>query len=254
MTVNTIPILTYHSIDDSGAVTSTSPAVFAQQMDFLWTNNYRSLPLSAAVNFIEERRPFPEKTFVITFDDGYENVYTDAFPVLQRYEFASTVFLITDYCGKQNDWPGHSPAVTRRSLLSWTQAREMQNYGTEFGAHTVTHPDLTKITLADAEREATRSKEMIQDQLGMKAGLFAYPYGKFNMAIRQMVKNHFEGACSTRLGKAKVNSDLFALSRLDMFYLSNPMFYKALSTMSLDVYLRCRHIMRELKSLVAQPM
>jgi Predicted xylanase/chitin deacetylase len=124
-----IPILTYHSLDESRSVVSTSPSAFKKQMKYLWERSYKTLSVAEVINLIRKREPFPEKTFVITFDDGYKNVYTDAFPILERYGFKGTVFLIADYCGEFNNWPTQPRSIERRPLLSWSEINEMHNMG-----------------------------------------------------------------------------------------------------------------------------
>jgi peptidoglycan/xylan/chitin deacetylase (PgdA/CDA1 family) len=244
---SSIPIFTYHSLDESGAVTSTAPTIFQKQMEHLWRSGYRALSLATVVEMIRREERFPERTFVLTFDDGYKNVYTHAFPVLQNYGFSGTVFLITDYCGKMNDWAGHSPAVARRPLVSWAEVREMSRHGVEFGSHTATHPDVSILAPARAEQEIRSSKKVIEDKLGVPVTTFAYPYGKYNAPVRQIVKRHFRGACSTKLGKARVGSDPYLLKRIDMYYLNNFRIFSALSTNAFDWYMSFRHLLRELK-------
>ncbi len=100
-----VAILTYHSIDKSGSVVSVSPEKFRKQMLYLSESSFNVVSLSEILAAFHERRLLPAKTVVITFDDGYRNVYTEAFPVLDSYGFTATVFLITNYCGKHNDWP-----------------------------------------------------------------------------------------------------------------------------------------------------
>jgi peptidoglycan/xylan/chitin deacetylase (PgdA/CDA1 family) len=243
-----IPILTYHSVDESHSVISTSPSEFAKQMAQLWKGGWRSVSLSEMTRLMRDEQSFPEKTFVITFDDGYENAYSEAFPVLTQFGFKATIFLITEYCGKLNDWPGHSASIVRRPLLSWSQIQEMHKHGMEFGAHTLSHPDLTKISIQDAEREMISSKAQIQDRLGVEAEFFAYPYGKFNSRVKEIAQQQFLGACSTKLGKARATSDLFLLPRVDMYYMSSERLFSALSTVLVDGYLGFRHVAREMKA------
>lgn len=247
MSSGNIPILTYHSLDESRSVISTSPVTFKKQMEYLWKNGYQALSLSEAVSFIHLKKAFPEKTFVITFDDGYQNACTEAFPVLKQYGFKGTVFLVTDYCGKYNNWPGHSRRIERRPLLSWSEIKEMQQSGMEFGAHTLTHPDLTRLTIQQAEQEILQSKDRIQDHLGMGVQVFAYPYGKYDAKIKEIVRRHFRGACSSKLGTVEQDCDPYALRRVDMYYLSKTMLFRALSTHALDWYLGVRQAFRELK-------
>lgn len=241
-----IPVLTYHSLDESHSVISTSVATFKKQMEYLWKECYQTLPLSEVASFIHQRKAFPEKGIVITFDDGYKNVYTDAFPILEQYGFNATIFLITEYCGKLNNWPGQSLSIKRSPLLSWPEIREMSNYGFEFGAHTLTHPDLDLIPIQQAEQEIIQSKVMIQDHLSTEVKVFAYPYGRYNSKIKDIVQQHFLAACTTELGKVKTGCDPYRLKRIDMYYLTSPKRFIALQNIALDWYLQMRQLFRDI--------
>lgn len=240
-------ILTYHSIDNSGSVVSTSPETFQRQMQYLSEASFNVISLNAIMDCLHENRPLPSRALAITFDDGYENVYTEAFPVLEKYGFGATGFLITDYCGKHSDWPGNSPSFERRPLLSWSEIEEMRRHGFDFGAHTATHPDLTRVSIQQAEREITGSKAEIEDRLGVEARCFAYPYGKYNSEVQEIVRTQFLGACSTKLGKVRSDCDPHALRRIDMYYLSHPALFSALSANLLEWYLGVRQVLREIK-------
>ena len=242
-----IPILTYHSLDSSGSVVSTPPATFERQMEALWRRGYRTLSFSEAVRIANENGPMPENTFVITFDDGYQNVFSNALQVLTRFGFKATVFLITEYCGRQNDWPSQPSSIQRRPLLSWSEIREMLGAGFEVGVHTATHPDLTSISLEQAELEIMRSKRAIEDRLGVTSNLFCYPYGKFNGRVLDLVRSQFEAACSTKLGKLTPGCDPHLIKRIDMYYLSNSRIFDALPTRVMDWYLGMRHAARVLR-------
>ena len=170
-----IPILTYHSIDDSGSVVSTSPQKFREQVGHLSEAGFRVMTVGEVVNCLRNDTPAPERAVSIAFDDGYGNVFTDAYPILQEYGFTATVFLITDYCGRHSDWPGNLPTLARRPLLSWSQIKEMRQNGIEFGAHTRTHPDLTLLARPQLVDEISQSKSEIEDRTGSVGTTFAYP-------------------------------------------------------------------------------
>ncbi len=249
---NKVPILTYHSIDESGSIISTAPEVFRRQMRHLSENDYQVVSLDALVkSVIENKTPSP-KTVALTFDDGFQNFYTTAFPVLEEYGFQATVFLVTDFCGKNNDWAGNPPNLPPSRLLSWQEIKELRDYGIEFGSHTRTHPDLTRISVAEATCETVESKAAIENALGTKVTTFAYPFGKFNMSVRAIAEKTFEAACSTNLGKMQGTSDYFSLERIDTYYLSNPKIFASLSSKTFDRYLRFRQSLRGFKSLVSQ--
>ena len=124
----------------------------------------------------------------------------------------------------------------------------MDKYGIEFGSHTLTHPDLTRVVPKEAEREIEVSKEVIQERLGKDVNVFAYPYGKYSTAVIELARKHFEGACSTRLGKVTLDSDGFLLNRLDTYYLSLSLLRRTLPSHGLDWYWSVRQVLRDLRS------
>ncbi len=244
-----IPILTYHSVAETNSIITISPKMFKRQMSFLRNNGYKSLTLTELINVLQKKEALLEKTFVITFDDGYQDIYTEAFPIMEEFGFKGTVFLITDYIIKERRQLGNSSADDRESYLSWIEIKEMNKYGIEFGAHTVTHPDLTNIPFYQADREIRDSKIEIENKLGVEVSCFAYPYGKYNASIKKTIQNYFTVACTTKLGKVRSYHDPFELKRIDTYYLSNYRFFTRLPTHTMDLYLYIRQIFREFKEI-----
>jgi peptidoglycan/xylan/chitin deacetylase (PgdA/CDA1 family) len=245
-----LPLLTYHSIDDCRSVLSTSPGTFRRQLQFLASQCFHNIRLSEVVQLLHDRLPLPPKRVCLTFDDGYQNVYSEAFPLLQEYGFTATVFLVARYCGRDNDWPGNLEYLDRTQLLSWDHVKEMSNFGIDFGAHTLTHPDLTCIAPRLAEQEIVQSKQEIEDKTGQPLTLFAYPYGRYNSHIREVVRGQFLGACTTRLGNVRSCADPYRLRRIDSWFLLNVRLFSRLTTRSLACYLQARQAIRELKALL----
>ncbi|MGB7210126.1 MAG: polysaccharide deacetylase family protein [Pyrinomonadaceae bacterium] len=245
-----VPILTYHSIDSSGSVISTAPDIFRRQMKYLSEAGYNAIPLRKLAALLKNETALPSKTVVLTFDDGFRNFYTEAFSVLSEYNFKATVFLVTDFCGKQNNWLGNPPDLPRSELLSWQEVRELNAFGIEFGSHTKTHPDLTKLTTAETEAEVVQSKAAIADALGRETSTFAYPFGRHHAAIRRIAVANFDAACSTDLGKVTPRSDFSSLNRIDSYYLSNQRLFEMLQSATFDNYMRFRQVMRNVKSLL----
>lgn len=245
-----IPILTYHSIDSSGSVISASPETFHRQMQSLSEARLTVISLGAVATALRMRRALPPNAVAITFDDGYRNLYTEAFPVLARYGFTATVFLVTDYCGRDNDWPGQWRGIARAPLLTWPEISEMHRAGIEFGSHSATHPDLTLIQRPQVEQEIRRSKAAIEDKLGVETTAFAYPYGKYNEQSKELVRREFQCAGSTILGRVRRDGDTYALQRVDMYYFTNAISFRRLIAGQMDWYLSARQALRQLKQIL----
>ena len=244
-----LPILMFHTIDDRHSVISFAPGVFRRAMTKLHERGYRTLNLLEAWEHLRQGTEFPSRALVITFDDGYETVYKEAFPVLQRYGFSATVFLTVGKINSGID-SNRLPSMCDRSMLSWREIREMQRSGIEFGAHTLTHPDLTCLSRKQAEAEICESKSVIEDALGDPVESFAYPYGRYNAHSREIVSHHFACACSDRLGLVTGHSDHFTLERLDTYYLRAEWFFTQFSSAFFPIYVKARSIPRGIRRLM----
>lgn len=212
-------------------------------------NGWRSLTLGELIQSIRKGKNIKEKTFVLTFDDGYESVYTYALPRLKRYNFTATVFLITDYCGKTNQWPGQPSTVAVENLLNWNQIKEMSEAGIEFGAHTRSHAMLTALSPDKVVEELASSREAIEKYTGKTPRVFAYPYGEFNTSVLHFVRRYFDGAVGTSLGFVETTSGLYDLPRIDAYYI-NSRWIPQLQRNRFKEYLRLRQAMRSIRRLV----
>jgi len=217
-----VPILMYHSVSGCRQEdrhpyyqTVTTPEVFDSQMKFLRENGYTVVSLHEAVNRIESSSGPTTQPVVITFDDGFQDFYTNAFPILHKYEFSAAVFLPTAHVGE----------VTRSfngiECLTWSQVRELQSAGIEFGSHTVTHPELKNLNTDDLRYELRSSKETIEERLGRPVKSFAYPYAfpetnrSFREKLRGMLEESgYENGVSTILGTADRTGDRYFMKRL----------------------------------------
>jgi peptidoglycan/xylan/chitin deacetylase (PgdA/CDA1 family) len=246
-----VPIITYHSIDTSGSVVSTTPEVFRKQITRLRESGYSSMTVGRFTDTVRSGQWPSEKTVILTFDDGFENFLTDAAPILDEHSFTATVYLVTDQCGRFNDWAGNPPGLPRSSLLSWDQVKQLSSSGFEFGSHTATHPDLTAIDPSSRDAELSRSKIAIEDAIGKKVKSFAYPFGRATGAVQRSVEKVYGSATSTNLGKVTGRSDMYSLERIDAYYLSNPRSLERLETHWMDTYLAIRQALRTVKAAVA---
>jgi len=241
-----IPILGFHALEDRPSVISFSPAVFRRGMARLHESGFRALSLLEAADYLRRGNPFPNRSFVITFDDGYQSVYEQAFPVLQRYGVSATIFLTVGDRGTAKSG-GRLPPLECRSMLSWYEIREMHRYGIEFGAHTLTHPDLTRLPPERVEAEVSNSKALIEDALSAPVACFAYPYGRFDQRSREIVSQHFSCACSDKLGLIRAGSDCYALERVDAYYLRTDRLFGLMMTTVFPWYVQARSIPRRIR-------
>ncbi len=210
-----IVVLTYHSIDSSESVISVSPEMFERQMSSLQAEGYQGLSLKDALAMLKNGDSIPEKRLLITFDDGYQNNLTHALPILKKYGFTATIFITTDRCGHLNDWPNQHTSIPHLPMLSWDEVRVLDHEGIDIGAHTKSHPNLTEVDLGVAEAEIIGSKKVLEDHLGHAVSHFAYPFGKYNNDVKEIVKKNFEGAISTIPGRVNHGVDLYALKRIN---------------------------------------
>ena len=231
-------ILTYHSLDDSGSVISVAPDLFRRQMEALAASRVKVVPLEAIFEH--------PGAVAITFDDGFVNVAEHAAPVLERLALPATVFVVSGYCGKRNNWPTQPAGIPQLPLMDWTALRGLPPLFS-LGAHTVNHPDLSDLSVADMEREVRDSREEIQQRSGRAVMSFAYPYGSTNAPASALVRREFSIGCGTRLDFAKADSDRAIVPRLDTFYLRSTGWFRQPFGSVYRSYIGLRRWMREVR-------
>jgi peptidoglycan/xylan/chitin deacetylase (PgdA/CDA1 family) len=241
-----VPVLTFHALDDAASPIAFPPALFKGLMRQLFDAGYHTVDLLSVAASIKAGKPFPERSFAITFDDGYQSVYEHGFPVLRQFGFTATLFLAVGASSGRSDTQ-RLPTLEQRRMLSWGEIREMGAAGIGFGAHTLTHPDLTRVAFDQARREIIVSKEIIENALGKAVHCFAYPYGRCDDRSRRIAKEHFACACSDRLALATGASDLFALERVDAYYLRAKIWSHLMLTPFFAGYIHLRNIPRSIR-------
>lgn len=214
-----IPILMYHKISPysthGGPGLRVTPQAFRQQMKYLYKQGYNPISLNQLTDHWQKRDTLPARPIIITFDDGYEDNYNFAFPILQKYGYTATIFLVYDNIGGHNTWDDKINVAHNLKLLSWEQIDVMKNQGIVFESHTLTHPDLTQITPDQAKQEITESKKKLEERLGNTVNFIAYPYGGRNPVIDETVRSAgYRGAVTTEWGKNADDTDPVQLKRL----------------------------------------
>lgn len=221
--------------------------MFRRGIAMLAQLGYCTISLSDAVDCLRRGARFPKRSCVITFDDGYASTFTDAFPILQQFNFTATIFLTV---GDGN--AARLPTLNRRARLSWDEIRKMQKQGITFGAHTLTHPDLTRLPAEAIDHEMRASQQIIEQAIGAAVTAFAYPFGRFNPLCRNIARRYFECAVSDRLGLIHATSDPFALERVESYYLQHEKLFALLPTRWFEYYLRIIRIPRDLRRRISR--
>ena len=214
------PVILYHKIDkparDSllrGAF--TPPARFARQISFLKEQGFIFYTASELTEHFREHGVFPPNAITLTFDDGWKDNYTNAFPILRRLGIKATVFLVPSCIGQvsskvQGEGEGARAHLSREEIL------EMSGHGIEFGSHSMNHKLLDRISPQEVEVEVKEAKRQLEDLLQKPCKVFAYPAGYFSDVARKAVEDagHI-AAFSTRYGPVDY-LDIFALNRTEI--------------------------------------
>ena len=204
-------VLQYHHISDSTpASTSLSPELFKQHIDYLKDNDFKVLALSSVMAAIEKGESLPNKSVVITFDDGYRSVYTNAFPILKQYNFPFTVFVNTQ-------------PITQKlnQFMTWNELQELIDAGADVGNHSVNHLHLIPQHFNDeassknklVENEITRAQSTLEKNLSKVIKAFAYPYGEFNQQSKEILKSLGFIAFGQHSGAFNMEGDLQQIPR-----------------------------------------
>lgn len=203
--------LLYHQISDNSlSPYSVSPVDFEKQVAYL-AQNYKVISLDKLLGYIRAKQKVPNNAVVITIDDGYQDNYTFAYPILKKYSIPATIFVCTEFIQKKHTSSEYS------KYLSWEQIVEMSSNGISFGSHTMNHIRLTEIPLGKANKEISESKKILEKHLNMSVNHFAYPGGCmkwFNAHIKKIVaESGYLSACTGCNGTNGINTDPYQLRR-----------------------------------------
>lgn len=213
----TVPILMYHSVDDHCDPAyqrwAVSPARFEEHLSVIRDKGFMPLTVSDLVRR-QQSGNLPEKAIGITFDDGLADFNRHALPILERFGFASTLFVTTGYVGETARWLADL-GEGDRSMMTWDEIAALPQRDVEVGAHTHSHPQLDLLDLAEARREIEHSKALLEAHIGRKVTAFAYPHGYSTPAVRRIVADAgFTAACRVADGLSRRGEPRFTLSRL----------------------------------------
>lgn len=206
-------ILMYHSVGENAAEFTVPPTVFARQLRYLVKLGYHILPVSALVERLRAGEPLAS-CISLTFDDGYQDLYTVAFPLIKEFNAPISVFLSTGYVGgtfstSQGD---------RLPVLSWEQVREMHESGlVEFLPHGRMHHSLPALSADEAKEEIIGSLADLEQKIGSVPHVYAYAKGKYSTETINILANEgFNAAVTVLPGYISEGSPLFELPRNHM--------------------------------------
>jgi peptidoglycan/xylan/chitin deacetylase (PgdA/CDA1 family) len=211
-------VLTYHSISEAGGPTSIPRDTFAMQMETLAEAGYTSARLASFVEWHagKEAAGGGDRRVLITFDDAFADFADAAVPVLRRHGLSALVFVPTRQLGGVETWIGANQPPRR--LMDWETVRSLAGEGFEFGGHSRTHPDLTRLDATTCETEVAGCAEDLAERLGAPVESFAAPYGHVSPSVVAMIARHYRVAFGTRLGIAQPGRDRFDMPRIEMHY------------------------------------
>lgn len=215
-----IPILAYHSVAEASSPQFQRwvihPTLFQKHMQFLSEQGYTPITVSQLVvaSQADKMDLLPKRPIVLTFDDAFQDFYTQALPILQTYNFTATLYVPTKYVGSTSLWLQKEQEADRL-LMTWEQIKTLSDFGIECGSHSHSHPQLDILTKDEARNELTVSRKILEDQLGKAVSSFAYPFGYHDRTTRQLViEAGYSSACAVKYTLSSPQSDSFTLPRV----------------------------------------
>lgn len=206
---NGIAILAYHKVSSAPGIYSISPELFERQMRYLAENDYKPVSLRHLAEALSGKASLPDKSIIITFDDGYEDNFLTALPIMEKYGMRAAVFIAVD-------------KVSQPGYMSWDQITALQAKGVDIGSHSLSHPALTDMSPAEQAKEITASKTALEKHLKRSVDFFAYPHGKFDPAMFSLLKQSgYRGAFSGIPGLNFPSDNPYTLKRISIL---NPKF------------------------------
>lgn len=206
-TATGIPVLNYHQINDKDHNALTVPvADFEREMAYLKADGYTSITPEQLSDHLKYGKPLPEKPVMITFDDGYRDNYTNAFPILQKYGFTASIFLVSDFMGRFDNY------------LTWEQVQEMSEAGINMESHTLSHVELAGLPHDELYKQLMGGKLATEWKTLKFVKYMAYPCGNMDEAAMTAVKDcGYEGGFTVRYDLVHSWDDAYEMPRVPIF-------------------------------------
>ncbi|MBK6420814.1 MAG: polysaccharide deacetylase family protein [Gemmatimonadetes bacterium] len=211
-------ILTYHSLDGSGSPISVAPEAFGRHVAWLVSGRVRVVDLAEL-----QALPPEADAVALTFDDAFQNFVAVAAPLLRAHRLPATVYVVPGHVGGTNAWGGVSdPRVPTLPLADWDALGRLVEAGVRLGAHTRSHPHLTRVPPAQLADELVGAQEAIRQATGQRPDCIAYPYGDVDATVAARAAATYRLGVTTELRAMGAREDPLRLPRLDMYYLRDP--------------------------------
>ena len=199
-------VLNYHMVNSMFISLAVEPSDFDWQMKYLVDHGYHSITPDELYAFLAGKGSLPDRPVLITFDDGYVDNYTNAYPILKKYDLKATIFIVTGFVSN------------RKGYLTWDQLREMEQNGITAQSHTVTHAPLPELPDDRIREELVESKRKAEAELGHPVEYIAYPTGVHDLHIVGIAKEAgYKGGFTVKYGNVDRASNIYALERVPVF-------------------------------------
>ncbi len=211
-----VSALCYHRVGPPrpGAFPSltVSAEQFREQLEWLREHDYTGITAGDWLAWREGRQPLPAKPVILTFDDAYADIAEHALPLVREFGWRATVFTVTGAIDGVNHWDMVNGSASL-ALMTADEMRRWQDAGIEFAPHSQTHRDLTLLDDAELREEIAGSARDLEALLGVKARVFAYPYGAVDERVRRAALAYFEAAFTVRQRRNCLGDDAGLLRR-----------------------------------------
>ena len=205
--VQGLPVLNYHQINpvDVNALT-VPPEDFAAQMQYLHDNGYETISPEELNEFLVSGKELPPRPVLITFDDGYEDNYTYAYPILKQYNMKATIFLVSDFMNRFDNY------------LTWQQVYDMSENNIYMGSHTLSHFELPSLSTAELEQQVVGGKLAVEWHTFKFCEYIAYPCGYFNdQVLSEVKKTNYKGGFTVFFDYVRAGDDPYTLNRIPIY-------------------------------------
>ena len=215
-----IPVLMYHRVLENPPANSShgiwvSAKQFGSHVASLQRRGFHTITFHDYARFLRGERTLPHKPIILTFDDGYEDNYRTAFPLLQKFGFSAVIYVVTDMERRTNFWDQDEPPA---HLMSASQMKELHQSGIEIGSHTVRHLRLPSSSAEDVRCEIRNSKDALEQVLGSGVVSFAYPYGELSQSVKECVgEAGYKFAVAADSGPLDFYQDFLEIRRTQVF-------------------------------------